>query len=181
MRWRDIRFEKPTKSDADERGLVLQLLSSGSVIAWPWDGIADVVAWMPISEMPEFKRVPDPPEGWRFVEPGDAFDVRAKFWHAPSESFIGTKITYYINSNIYIVPIEPPKPNKRYRPFNEAEATRLVGRVVRDETGCRAMITAVFRDWVHFQGNRISTQKLFQTCTFDDGSRCGVEDVKHYE
>ena len=62
MRWRDIRFEKPTEADADKYGKILQLLDHGGVCTWPWNGLSTVVAWMPTSELPEFEPVPDTPK-----------------------------------------------------------------------------------------------------------------------
>jgi hypothetical protein len=65
MRWRDIRFEKPTEADGNSSGSVLQLLEGGTVGLWRWDSLGGMKAWMPISDLPKFDPIPDPPEGWR--------------------------------------------------------------------------------------------------------------------
>jgi hypothetical protein len=62
MRWRDMRFEKPTEADADGAGKILQLLSSGVVVRGGWNDLFRTVAWMPISELPSFDPIPDPPD-----------------------------------------------------------------------------------------------------------------------
>jgi hypothetical protein len=121
MRWRDVRFEKPTEADVDEFGGILQLLDTGSICRWNWKSTLGAIAWMPISELPAFTPIPDPPEGWRFVEKGEAFDKRAMFWHEHTKSFIEATITYYMAGNTYIVPIDPPAPPEpTYRPFANA-------------------------------------------------------------
>jgi hypothetical protein len=44
------------------------------------------------------------------------------------------------------------------------------------------MITSVMDDMVYCQGQKITLQALFDTHTFaDDGSPCGVEEVRHCE
>jgi hypothetical protein len=74
---------------------------------------------MPISELPAFEPIPDPPEGWRFVAKGEAFDPRAKFWSKTSGSWLLTgQLGAYSKVHTYIVPIDPPAPT--YRPFKDA-------------------------------------------------------------
>jgi hypothetical protein len=169
VRWRDIRFEKPTEADADEKGKVLQLLPNGGVVSWPWDGCGDVVAWMPMSELSAFDRVPDPPDGWRFVEKGEAFDERAKFW--AGDMWLSTSESSYGEYPTYIVPIDPPKP--KYRPFaNAAEFEPY-----RDRWICTHGANTVRRvDHYNDQGvNGMTWESLFRNRTFEDGSPCGVE------
>jgi hypothetical protein len=56
MRWRDIRFEKPTK--ADRKILVTQENGEKRFRVWHClDGLDGVAAWLPISEL----RQPDLP------------------------------------------------------------------------------------------------------------------------
>jgi hypothetical protein len=62
VRWRDIRFENPTKADADDFGEVLMLHEDQSVAAVQYDFTLMAVAWMPIFELPKFEPIPDPPE-----------------------------------------------------------------------------------------------------------------------
>jgi hypothetical protein len=59
--WIDIKLREPTAEDADkewQEGKVFQKLSGGTLVVWPWDGLYDTVAWMPI---PEFVPLPAPP------------------------------------------------------------------------------------------------------------------------
>ena len=57
MRWRDIEQEPPTLADANQRLKVVGQYPDESVLEIhycpPWWGI---VAWMPYSELPKFKR-----------------------------------------------------------------------------------------------------------------------------
>jgi len=118
MRWRDIRFEKPTKADADKNGDILQLLNDGKVTTWHWKGLGGCIAWAPLSELPKFDPIPDPPEGWRFVDKekdkrrNDAkcFNPRTQEWYG-----VNPHVLEWTNDNIYIVPIDPPA--SLYRPF----------------------------------------------------------------
>lgn len=182
MRWRDIRFEKPTAADANEDGEILQMLICGGVSAYHYDGLSGCVAWMPLSELPAFDRVPDPPEGWRFVQKGESFDGRAKFWHSHSESFVESQMTYYIDTNAYIVPVDPPKP--KYRPFaNAAEfAPHRDKWVAREHTDERYeyRIACIRQSGVALgvgdEAVLHSWCELFSFFTFaDDGSPCGIE------
>jgi hypothetical protein len=171
MRWRDIRFEKPTEADADEKGKVLQLLPTGGVVSWPWDGRDHVVAWMPMSEIPAFDRVPDPPDGWRFVEKGEAFDERAKVWSLYRKDFVNAVFESYSDDYLYIVPVNPPKP--KYRPF--ANAAEFAPH--RDRWICTPGANTVRRiDHYNDQGvNGMAWESLLRNRTFEDGTPCGVE------
>jgi hypothetical protein len=122
MRWRDIRFEKPTAADANKEGKVLQMLKSGSFATWGWENLDVCIAWMPLSELPAFDPIPDPPEGWRFVQKGEAFDKRAKVWVLGSKEWVKTwQEREYDSRYVYIVPIDPPSPPEpQYRPFANA-------------------------------------------------------------
>jgi len=174
MRWRDIRFEEPTEADGDGEGFVLQLLGDGGVCRSRWDELRYVVAWMPLSELPEFDPVPDPPEGWRFATTEDEFDSRAMYWSDNNNDWTKTRqLQGYEPSFDYIVPVDPPKP--KYRPYTETEAVDLIGKVVLGIAGYRAMITGVSYDKVYCQGLVITLEKLLSDHTFVDGSKCGVE------
>jgi len=149
-------------------------MGSGVICSANSNNLACVVAWMPLSELPEFDPVPDPPEGWRFVQKDDAFDPRAKFWSKTSGSWLLTGHSGdYGKVYTYIVPIELPKP--KYRPYTETEAVDLIGKVVLGIAGYRAMITGVSYDKVYCQGLVITLEKLLSDHTFVDGSKCGVE------
>jgi hypothetical protein len=122
MRWRDIRFEKPTAGHGDEDALILQLLTDGSIGKWRWDSLARITAWMPLSELPAFNPIPDPPEGWRFVDSSDVdrrdvqwWDLGAKAWKDCGAWSAGFP---FDKDRAYIVPIKPPEPE--YRPFANA-------------------------------------------------------------
>jgi len=121
MRWRDIKTEPMTKADGDDRGFVLQKLLNGHIDAYPWDNKGNVAAWMPLSDLPEFVpqiALPVVPEGWRMVVQGDAFDERRKRWNHHSKEWVAGQIGHYAVGDIYIIPIDPPKPT--YRAFANA-------------------------------------------------------------
>jgi hypothetical protein len=61
---------------------------------------------------------PKPPEGWRYVQAGESFDKRAKYWCRTSREWHQTRSTGYDPPLAYIVPIDPPAPT--YRPFASA-------------------------------------------------------------
>jgi hypothetical protein len=174
MRWRDIRFEKPTEADGDDCGQVLQLLSDGSVGSYDYANDCDCIAWMPLSELPAFDPIPDPPEGWRFVEAGEAFDKRAKFWNQHKATFLEAGLDFYLDSNIYIVPIDPPKPPEpQYRPFaNAAEFAPHRDRWIR--TPGQEVTNRV--DYYSDRGvNGMSFSVLLEDRTFDDGTPFGFK------
>ena len=80
MRWRDIRFEKPTEADKAS-GHIIQKLQSGRIFFWPAADIRGCVAWMPLSELPQPDLPGEIPDGWRAVDKWvDAFDTRSMFW-----------------------------------------------------------------------------------------------------
>jgi hypothetical protein len=76
-----------------------------------------------MSELPAFEPIPDPPEGWRFVGKGEAFDKRAKFWSKTSSSWLLTgHCDDYSKVYTYIIPINPPEPPEpQYRQFANAK------------------------------------------------------------
>jgi len=148
MRWRDIRFEKPTVADADEDGAVLMLHRDGKVGSYGFGNTYKTIAWMPLSELPAFIPIPDPPDGWRFVEPGEAFDPRAKFWSINNRWVTTGNGEHYAPNDCYIVPIDPPEP--KYRPFaNAAEFEPYKELWVRSKNKDKHVISRVtsFSDW----------------------------------
>jgi hypothetical protein len=177
MRWRDIRFEKPTEHDQEGySGEVLVAYKDNTKQAVHWMDInkTDAVAWMPLSELPAFDRIPDPPEGWRFVQAGEAFDDRAKFWNCVMEHYSDTvRCKSYQENSVYIVPIDPPEP--QYRPYNAAELIQTVGKLVDGVSGYRAMITGACGDSVYCQGQRVSSDQLLKNHAWTDGGKCGVK------
>jgi hypothetical protein len=178
MRWRDIRFEQPTAADADESGGILQLLNTGSICRWNWSSTAGAVAWMPLSELPAFDPIPDPPEGWRFVEAGEAFDKRAMFWFQQRWEITCNLATYDPHS-IYIVPIDPPEPPKpQYRPFaNAAEFEPYRDRWVRRKEGMFCKV-ASYENYGATMGTCATIWKysdLFDEWEFDDGTPFGIK------
>jgi hypothetical protein len=175
MRWRDIRFEKPTEADADNHGRVLQLLDNGDVGVYHLESKYRTIAWMPMSELPAFDRIPDPPEGWRFVEKGEAFDKRAKFWF--SRRWENThNLAVFDPHSVYIVPIDPPKPPEpQYRPFaNAAEFEPHKNKWWRYKSADsdEQIPPALFNDKIH--GVQY-WQDSFENKVFSDGSPFGVK------
>jgi hypothetical protein len=124
MRWRDIRFEQPTEADADSLGRVLILHKNGYLGLVDYESTSASIAWMPPSELPAFTPIPDPPEGWRFVQKGEAFDKRAMYLNPERKEWRHTvNLAKYGSLELYtyIVPIDPPKPPEpQYRPFANA-------------------------------------------------------------
>jgi hypothetical protein len=170
MRWRDIRFEKPTAADADKDNKILQLGSS-FCCRGDWDDTRGLVAWMPMSELPKFERVPNPPKGWRYKVDGDVFDNRAQYWSPQSNKFLlAWQDDAYDSSLIYIVPIDPPAPT--YRPFaNAAEFEPYRDKWIRNAHGSVRRV-GYYSD-AGLDG--MSWDMLFRNRTFDDGTPCGVK------
>jgi hypothetical protein len=135
-----------------------------------------VVAWMPLSELRLFDPIPDPPEGWRFVEKGEAFDKRAKFWSKTSGSWLLTGHSDdYSKVYTYIVPIDPPAPPEpQYRPFaNAAEFEPHKDRWWRYKSydaDCQ-FPPMFFSDAGHHTQDWL---KSFENKVFSDGSPFGV-------
>jgi hypothetical protein len=177
MRWRDIRFEKPTEADGDDCGQVLQLLSDGSVGSYDYANDCDCIAWMPLSELPAFDRIPDPPEGWRFADKTkDVDDGRAlvlsedrKRWEP--RTFRGCE---WADLSIYIVPINPPKPPEpQYRPFaNAAEFEPYRNKWWRHKTSNSKNPPLGYSD-THWGGMPFGL--AFDKYEFEDGSPFGVK------
>ena len=175
MRWRDIRFEKPTEADGDENGRVIQLLNTGNVCKYTWKNISGCIAWMPTSELPAFNPIPDPPDGWRFVEVGEAFDDRANWYDANIKQWRAGCVlgrSEFEPTHTYIVPIEPPEP--QYRPFaNAAEFEPCDGKRWRfklDPESTKRM-SVVYDDQMHHGSD---WQPSFAQKVFADGTPFGV-------
>ena len=123
MNWIDIRVRKPTKADADKFCRVLVAFGDESIGVHDWGWIAtkstSCIAWMPLSDLPKFVPIHDPPEGYRFKQEGDECDGRALRWSADWKAWICvSEAGEFTPSEIYTVPIDPPKP--QYRPFANA-------------------------------------------------------------
>jgi hypothetical protein len=182
MRWRDIRFEKPTKEDGDEYGTVLQRLTDEIVVREPWDELTSVVAWMPLSELPQ-PDLPGPiPDGWRPVDKAvDAFRDDAKCWAGMSYGWSQTLNTHtrgYSADRDYIVPIDPPVP--QYRPFaNAAEFMPHADRWLKEklQEDFRATVCAFNDKRFWMSGAMDSTTYADGFCMFEfaDGSPFGVK------
>jgi hypothetical protein len=172
MRWRDIRFEQPTEADADSLGRVLILHKNGYLGLVDYESTSASIAWCPASELPAFDRIPNPPEGWRFVEKGEAFDKRAKFWNFVDKKWMLTgQASKYDSLFTYIVPIDPPKPpepqyrpfanaaefepheNKRWRYKCDSESTKRLSGAYDDEEHHGTAWVAAFRDKVFADGS----------------------------
>jgi hypothetical protein len=114
MRWRDIRFEKPTEADGDIYGEVATIGDRGRKGATSWDSVdlPDYCFWCPLSELPDPPdRIPDPPEGWTWADTSKPIDTRARFWHRSKQFWCDLFIDHcYAEGEAYIVPIDPPVP-----------------------------------------------------------------------
>jgi len=179
MRWRDIRFEKPTEADADELFSEVAFIRADGIKCvrnFQSFDVDDYVAWMPLSELPAFDRIPDPPEGWRFVEKGEAFDKRAKYWGLSNHWVETLQEDGYAKELVYIVPIDPPEPPKpQYRPFaNAAEFEPYALRFWRFKDDCKDSRRAPssYSNEGHF-GDGWS--RSFDNKVFSDGSPFGVK------
>jgi hypothetical protein len=181
MRWRDIRFEKPTEADGDQYGEVLFFDNDGDICASSWSNDTDGhLFWMAMSEIPKPPdRIPDPPEGWRFVEkekdkkrlPYKYVSKRSNEWEDGDSPGIPWE-----RDMVYAVPIDPPKPPEpQYRPYNAAELKQTIGKLVDGISGYRAMITGACGDSVYCQGQRVPADQLLKKHTWTDGGRCGVK------
>jgi len=182
MRWRDLRFEKPTEKDGDGAGDIIQLISRECVITAPWDDWDNTVAWMPVSELPE-PDLPGPiPDGWRPVDKAvDAFDGRAKFWFSKVWN-LTCRENGWDPALCYIVPIDPPAP--QYRPFASAaefmpHADRWISRsfsICPDHAG--GFRCSAFDDYgIWERDKRTSYSELFREGRkfADDGTPFGVK------
>ena len=121
MRWRDIRFEKPTEKDGDNAGKILQMLIGGKVTTWDLQDTRACIAWMPTSELPQ-PNLPGPiPDGWRPVDKAveSKSDMMQTWDYAQSKWAAVNVCLPFLDSHYYIVPIEPPAP--QYRPFASRE------------------------------------------------------------
>jgi hypothetical protein len=179
MRWRDVRFEKPTEADGDAFGEVAVYRFNRTKAGCPWDCVSDNGDfWCPLCELPDPPdRIPDPPEGWRFVVDGDAFDKRAKVWVLGSKEWVKTwQEREYDSRYVYIVPIDPPKPPEpQYRPFaNAAEFEPYALRFWRFNDDCKDSRRAPssYSNEGHF-GDGWS--RSFDSKVFSDGSPFGVK------
>jgi hypothetical protein len=122
MNWIDIRVRKPTKADADDDGYIFQKLTGGRYTAWHWDSLADCVAWCPTSDLPKFTPIPDPPEGYRWIDQERDKPKRQDdlYWSETGKSWKECVVgaDSFCRDDAYARRIEPPKP--QYRPFANA-------------------------------------------------------------
>jgi hypothetical protein len=181
MRWRDIRFEKPTEADGDQWSRILILHKNGYFALVSHESASSGVAWIPTSELPAFDPVPDPPEGWRFVEKGEAFDKRAKYWGLSNHWVETLQEDGYAKELVYIVPIDPPEPPKpQYRPFaNAAEFEPYFGRMIKEKSldDFRTVVTSFSDKGVWLAGGSIATgyREAFDIYEFANGFPFGVK------
>jgi len=172
MRWRDVRFDKPTAAD----GRVLIKLKDGTEGFWHYNNSCEIVAWMPTSELPAFDRIPDPPDGWRFRQEGEAFDRRAQHWNCSRKQWVTTvNLDGYSRDGIYIVPIDPPPPPEpQYRPFANAaefEPHRERWWRYKNEIASRLRPASAYD---HFGVGTESWNQCFAGRLFADGTPFGV-------
>jgi len=123
MRWRDIRFEKPTEKD----GLILVKLHDGTERIWHWDMHAEsrLKCWIPTSELPQPDLPGEIPGGWRAVDKAvDKRDPKVlyRFWHKGKQEYVDSALSdQWFDDDCYIVPIDPPGPiPDGWRPADKA-------------------------------------------------------------
>jgi hypothetical protein len=186
MRWRDTRFETPASADSDEHDEVVSVSKSGKIRARDWQYVCEEedAFWMPMSEIPKPPdRIPDPPEGWKFVVEGDAFDFRCQVWDASINQYRPRNYPRLplTSGNVYIVPIDPPKPTvPQYRPFaNAAEFEPHFGRMIKEKSldDFRTVVTSFSDKGVWLAGGSIATgyREAFDIYEFANGIPFGVK------
>jgi hypothetical protein len=183
MRWRDVRFEKPTEADLDHKKRVCMLFDDNSFGLHTLPVRDFVVAWCPTSELPAFDRIPDPPEGWTWADKSKPFDKRAKFWHQYEKRYVQQSLGGFSTAAhlIYIVPIDPPKPPEpQYRPFaNAAEFEPYFGRMIKEKSldDFRTVVTSFSDKGVWLAGGSIATgyREAFDIYEFANGFPFGVK------
>jgi hypothetical protein len=124
MRWRDIRFEKPTEADGDQWSRILILHKNSYFALVSHENTNECIAWMPLSELPAFDRIPNPPENYRFVQKGEKFDYNSKIWNKNRNEWVPPLFDYYHDDYVYIVPIGPPDPPEGWRLVDKEKDTR---------------------------------------------------------
>jgi len=175
MRWRDVRFDKPTAAD----GRVLIKLKDGTEGFWHYNNSCEIVAWMPTSELPAFERIPDPPDGWRFVDKEkDARHDQAKFWDEETKHWglVNPHLSHWLSAHTYIVPINPPEP--QYRPFaNAAEFEPHRDKWIKHKLDEYAAKITTYNDqnvWLGCASIGTGYAGMFKDFTFADGTPFGV-------
>jgi len=155
------------------------LCRDGEIGAYGFGNTYKTIAWMPLTELPAFDPIPDPPEGWRFVEKGDPFDKRAKFLNETySEWYVTHQLDKYDPELIYIVPIDPPAP--QYRPFaNAKEFEPFFGRMIKEKSldDFRTVVTSFSDKGVWLAGGSVATgyREAFDIYEFANGIPFGVK------
>jgi hypothetical protein len=141
---------------------------------------------MPISELPAFDPIPDPPEGWTWADKSKQKLKPYKFYHSTNKTWVdGLEIDEeWKKDYIYIVPIDPPaKPEPTYRPFaNAAEFLPHSCRPLRyiNNKKNHYIRVDIFNDesWSlsgnYNQPNSYATM-LDEYVFGDDGSPCGIK------
>jgi hypothetical protein len=175
MRWRDIRFEKPTEADGGDYHQILVRRHDGTVAVHYYSNVFHNAAWMPLSELPAFEPIPDPPDGWRFVDKeNDARDDQAKFWDEETKHWglVNPHLNHWLSTHTYIVPVDPPEP--QYRPFaNAAEFEPYCDKWVLE--GSRKCRPTVYCDtFVEVNGTTYEWDEALLVLKLTDGTPFGV-------
>jgi hypothetical protein len=114
MNWIDIRVRKPTRADSDNDGRVVQLMRDGSFGSFHWSSLAGCVAWLDIGSLPKFTPIPDPPEGYRWIDKERDKPKRQDdlYWSEPAKSWkeCGVGFDWFCPDDAYARRIDPPKP-----------------------------------------------------------------------
>jgi hypothetical protein len=153
MRWRDIRFDKPTK----DHGILLckDKDDSGHEFLCTWDRTSGAKCWLPVSELLEPVLPGEIPDGWRAVN--RMVDERAKcvkieVWDYGMNRWVNCvsdSTKTWLNGVYYIVPVDPPAP--QYRPFaGVTEFMPHTDRLWRYKDNLNVMPPAPFSDATHY-------------------------------
>jgi len=148
----------------------------GKVGSYGFGNTYKTIAWMPLSELPAFTPIPDPPDGWRLVDQTkDVDDGRAMTLAADDNTWItrGFSGREWCEGNTYIIPIDPPEP--QYRPFaNAAEFEPYENRFWRykDDIPTVRRSPQFYSDDGHFSDG---WDYCFSRKQFGDGSPFGIQ------
>jgi hypothetical protein len=127
MNWIDIRVRKPEEKDA-KHGDVWVLFADESSCSQSWyrvaDGRSSAIAWLDPKTLPKFTPIPDPPEGYRWIDreadkPQLADDLYWSYYGVQAWRMCVVGADSFCRDDAYARRIDPPKPE--YRAFASLE------------------------------------------------------------
>jgi hypothetical protein len=184
MNWIDIRVRKPEEKDSF-KGKVWALFDDGSSGCKDWGWVASgdsiAIAWLDPKTLPKFTPIPDPPEGYRWVDkeadkPQLADDL---YWSYGVQAWrmcvVGTDS--FCRDDAYARRIDPPKP--QYRRFeNAAEFEPFADRWVRCKPEkCETYRICAYNDQLFWMGTAVkgvSFEEGLRDYCFSDGTPFGL-------